>query len=198
MKKTIVVEGLPGSGKTTIAEFISAYLGYVFLPEHIFIDDLFLLNKQINNDNEGIFLLHWETKNKIAKLFKGSMVYDRNHLTTLSYNYAKSRILDNPGIFSSVVTWYKKSLKGKVIIEPDIYVILAILPVLCNKRKHRHESKNLLWSQTRALEFSFEFYNTFEDILKIDRSVHKIVRVDSRRPLKEVKRVVLENIENEI
>jgi len=197
MKKVIVFEGLPGTGKTTISQIIAKKLNFIYFPEHIFIKKLFLLNNILNYDSAKIYLTHWEVKYKISNLFKKPVIFDRNHLTALSYNYAKSKILKDKRYFDEVIKWYNSKIKRNIIKEPDLYFILDIPPKLCNLRKGREEKENELWSQLKALRHSRYFYKNFELILKIDKRKTKIIYLDSRRPLDQLIKNILKYIKNE-
>ena len=200
MKKyrNIVVEGLPGCGKTSITKHISKSFGLFYFPEHVFPDQLLGSMREKLEDSEEIYLYHWETKSKLQKMLNCGFVSDRNHLTTLAYNYAKSKFKKDARYFNNVFLWYKKVIKNGLLIEPDCYILLNIPPNFCNIRKNRVEGK-LLWSKVKMLNCSLEFYSNFEEII-FSNLVRKplVFRVDATEKLRLVKRRVTNLLEGHV
>lgn len=178
--KIIVLEGIPGTGKTTLAKDLAASTRSLYYSEHIFLNEIFEYNSQHTLDSESIYLLHWEVKWRISQLIKKTCIFDRNHLSTLAYNYAKSKIENNKSYFLTVLSWYQESLRTGVLKEPDFYFILDIDPSTSLSRQP--QSRNKIWGTEEGLNYSRDFYKNFESFLDIGTHV-EITRLMATEPI---------------
>lgn len=192
MNRKIVLEGLPGGGKTSMSAWLAEQMDYLHLPEHIFKKKVFDTNLSLMNDSEDIYFLHWETKHAIHRHFNLPYVADRNHLTTLAYNYSKSKITKDPSFFNTTLSWYKTCILKNKLEEPNIYFITDIPPELCNHRKQRMCNEELLWTQEKALEHSGHFYSIFEKLLfHTNQNPPLIFRLNANRDTEIIKKEIL-------
>lgn len=101
MKKIFFLEGLPGVGKTTIANSIKEKgIANVHVVDEIIKKDI------INNvsDDEKDYMLNDELK--IKKYDEGIIIIDRGPISTLSYNQAR-KIIDENFNAKPVIDWFK-------------------------------------------------------------------------------------------
>ena len=101
MKKIIFLEGLPGVGKTTIANNIKK----IDRPGIHVVDEI-IKEDIINNvsDDEKDYMINDEMK--ITKYEDGIIVIDRGPISTLSYNQARN-IIDENFDSKPVIEWFK-------------------------------------------------------------------------------------------
>lgn len=122
MKKIIFLEGLPGVGKTTIANSIKK----IGRPDVHVVDEI-IKEDIINNvsDNEKDYMINDEMK--IKKYEDGLIVIDRGPISTLSYNQTR-KIIDEKFDANPVIEWFKSV---EYIYQENIKIIF-----LTNKGKN--------------------------------------------------------------
>jgi thymidylate kinase len=192
--KTIVLEGIPGTGKTTLSKDLAASIGLLYYSEHIFINEMFEYNTRYTLDSESIYLLHWEVKWRLSRLIKKTCIFDRNHLSTLAYNYAKSKMEKNENYFSKVLSWYRERRRINSLKEPDCYFILDVDPSISLSRQP--QSRNRIWRTEDGLNYSRDFYSSFENLLDIGKDV-EVTRLTATEPIAMIKERLYSRI-NEI
>src|SRR5688572_26183689 len=108
----IVLEGLPGAGKSTLTKILEQKLLAYIVPELTFDDYKEDTPDNQSETSEDIYLRNDEEKckdadekNKKEKL----VIMDRNYISTLAYNFALTKygISDS---YKRVVSWYEKEL----------------------------------------------------------------------------------------
>jgi thymidylate kinase len=85
----IVIEGIPGAGKTTVTSKLEQELGAVIIPE--IIEAKIDYTKLSVIEEEEFFLKNDIKKSKLAERAHGKneiIVIDRHYVSTLAYNYA--------------------------------------------------------------------------------------------------------------
>lgn len=128
MRKIVFLEGLPGVGKTTIANAIKKInMKNVHVVDEIIKEDI--INRV--SDDENDYMLNDEMK--ISKYSDGLIVIDRGPISTLSYNQSKA-IIDTSFDEEPVVEWFKKV---QYIYDDNAYIIY-----LTTKGKSYKESSN--------------------------------------------------------
>lgn len=130
MKKIIFLEGLPGVGKTTIANSIKN-MGRtdVHVVDEIIKEDI------INNvsDDEKDYMINDEMK--IKKYEDGVIVIDRGPISTLSYNQTR-KIIDEKFDANPVIEWFKSV---EYIYKENVEIIF--LTNKCKKFKITSDNK---------------------------------------------------------
>jgi len=101
MKKIVFLEGLPGVGKTTIANSIKKLnLDNVYVVDEIIKEDI--INRV--SDFESDYMENDEMK--LNKYNEGLIVIDRGPISTLAYNQTK-KIIDNNFDSQPVLDWFE-------------------------------------------------------------------------------------------
>lgn len=169
----IVLEGLPGAGKTSLLEALTSRLRAIGIPESVLTNEAVQSTIVIPNRNsEHIYMLNEELKSRIAIHFRDQLVImDRNYASTLALNYAKYKI-DSDTDYVRVLDWYYAG-RGDTLAIPDLYVYLTIPVAQCNKRKNRQPSPFDIWTRPEYLEASKDYYDVFFQVL--EPAVRRIV-----------------------
>jgi len=186
--KFIVFEGLDGSGQTTQAEILGAFLtqeGYKVLntKEPTKESEAGKLIRKIINSDQKIDALklqemfsqdrRWHLENKIIPgLKEGKIVIsDRYFFSSFSYGLADG--LDIKEIYR---------LNNDFLL-PDIVFFLDVGPKICLERIKKRGGKSDLFEKREVLE---KVYGNYKIVLKDFRERTIICFTDSQKPIKEV------------
>ncbi len=187
----IVLEGLPGAGKTTIAKLLKREHSFGMV-EQIIIDPKSLRkeggkfkNPYFVNDEEKCFLAK-----KLANNHK-HVVMDRNYISTLAFNYAAKFDPKNNSSFSIARKWYSKNYK-KTIFPPDLYIYLRTPIQFCFSRKKRRENPENPWTDPDHLKKMKYFYENIFPIM--EPQVPKIT-ISGKLPIKNIIKKIIRCLE---
>lgn len=153
MKNKIIValEGLPGGGKTTLAQWLSKELNGAYIPEIV-------STEKYQPDQDEYYVESELEKVKIAAAIDKKFCFlDRSHISMLAYNYGK-KVNGLENIYDILTNSFK------AMPEPDLYVYLKITDVsVCNQRKGT-DGRNPVWINIKNLEKIREYYDNFFSI----------------------------------
>lgn len=99
MRRIVFLEGLPGVGKTTIANTIKK----MNIPNVFVVDEIVIDLSEKTPINQDPFVRNDEIK--LSMFDEGLIVIDRGPISTLSYNMTRS-IIDKGFDSSKVVNWF--------------------------------------------------------------------------------------------
>ncbi len=152
-KIVVALEGLPGGGKTTLAQRLAKELSGEYVPEII------STYKYRPDQDEFYIESEFEKAKVVSRTNKKFCFFDRNHISMLAYNYGK-RANNIENIYEMLVKRFK------YLSEPDLYFYLRITDVfICNKRKGT-EGRNPVWVDNKNLEKIKEYYENFFSNIK--------------------------------
>lgn len=150
-----MLEGLPASGKTTVADFLSAEYGFRKVNESL--GHLSGVNR--TDDQWGIFQ-ETVTKYALAKESGISAVIDRGYPSLLAWDYCAER-LSGKKDFHEKKEWIQIALRKGELFEPDYYIMLTLTPQTSVLRRHRMESSDDVWSGFEGMKYCQIFYQKF-------------------------------------
>lgn len=153
--KVVYIEGLPGSGKSTLIERLSLR----FPDLHTIGEYIDTTNSvdALNDGDETFFVRNDENKYKTARLKAGLCIVDRGHLSTILYNKAYEKIKGQLPV--DVDRWYSdKILAGNML--PDAYIHLDTVPATSLARRAKSDWDNM-WDYEEALEFASIGYREY-------------------------------------
>ena len=143
--KLIVLEGLPGSGKTRHIEFLSKH-SYKIIKE--------IALKPPKALGEAFFLKNDIEKYKLVPP-KGIIVMDRNYASTLAYNF--SMLLNSDFAFFDVLRWYLSAKKYGKIWQPYSYIYIKT-PIKESLKRKKRKIAHPAWSDPAKLRMMTLFY----------------------------------------
>lgn len=193
--KFIVLEGLDGAGKTTIAKYLAQQFGDKILTHHAssanFSKDILSLLVSKESQDAGAptqFFLAWAAHAYRIKFFikpsilKGvNVVSDRFDASTYAYQVAGPEAEDLADLFFKT---RRKLLKD---CKPDLYIFLDIKPGVGLRRLKKHNIV-LDYFEKKKINFHEKARSGYLKFLK--KFPHRIV--DANRSLNEVKTDVQE------
>ena len=149
----IVLEGLPGSGKTSLANYFRDKYAAGKVNE-----SLGILGKNSGNQ-EAIFQ---DTLNKYskAKTLLGLTIIDRGYPSLLAWDYCREK--ENFSYdYTEKLTWINAALKRGDLYQPAWYIYLRIPYELSFRRRPRKFSLADAWSNKKGASNCEEFYEYF-------------------------------------
>ena len=196
-KPLIVFEGIEGSGKTTLIDFISRYfkrkkIKFIKLREPGGSKNSELIRKLILNKKNKFnpltdLLLYLAARNEnIENIIKNNykkkiILLDRFIDSTIAYQHY------GMGLSISLIKTINKVLIGKIV--PD-FVFINIV----NKKNLKNRLK-LRKNKNRYDNFNFSFYKKVQSgFLKLSKNKKNYIIIDSNKKLIENKKIILNNI----
>ena len=153
--KVIVLEGLPGSGKTTLANYLRNELSFLKVNESLG----YLGGINLTNDQRVIYK---ETVKKyvIAKQSTKPAVIDRGYPSMLAWDYCAEKLSRTKNLLEKL-EWVNEGLRSEKLFEPDLYIHLVISPSRSFERKPRKEIIDDVWGGIEGAKYCVDFYTKF-------------------------------------
>jgi predicted ATPase len=158
--RLIVLEGMPGAGKTTAASAL-AVLGHVIVGEYT--DDTsttLAISAHPHVGDDDAHQRNWLRKaNQCAALLvRNPVVFaDRDWLSSLSYAFSTAPA-DGGALLSQRATWAAAHLNDGTLLLPGAYAIFDLDPSASLARRASRLRPGHPWNQPGALDRLREFY----------------------------------------
>jgi thymidylate kinase len=177
----VVLEGLPASGKTTIANYLQVNCNFNKVNE-----SLGYLGGVNLSDDQGEIFQETLKKYNLAKISKSHSVIDRGYASMLAWDYcaAHLKIADN---LSTKNKWVTKAIKKGLLYEPDIYIYLAISEETSLTRRPRRENIKDVWTSVLGLKYCLDYYAYF---FGKEENKKKTIFIDAEMNTKEVIKIL--------
>jgi len=175
------LEGLPGSGKTTIIDNLNCNRFNISIVEQIIDHDNNL------DDPAGYYFCSDLLKYKKAADFlkEGKkVVMDRSYFSTLAYFYAFDEIFKTDNYNILIKKYNKKSFK---IAQSLIFIGVNINNSLV--RKNRKSTSDYIWCNKEFLLYMQDFYDK-----EINKLADNIIYLDGNKNFKEIFKEILKII----
>lgn len=155
MKKIFVLEGLPASGKTTVADLLRDQFNFEKVNESLgHLDESTLSDSQ-----ETIFE---ETKKKyyLAQRSKKNSVIDRGYPSMLAWDYVAEKLKLARNL-KEKKKWVAIALKEHKLFEPDYYIYFDQTPESSLVNRPRKTIIEDVWSGSEGMKHCSDFYKLF-------------------------------------
>jgi predicted ATPase len=158
----IVLEGMPGAGKTTAAGTLAAR-GLPVLGEYTDnADATIAISAHPPVDDDDAHQQNWlrKTAQCTARLARGGTVYaDRDWLSSLSYAYSTAPA-DGGALLRHRASWAASRLHDGSLLLPEIYVIFDLDPATSLDRRVGRLRPGHPWNQAGSLRRLRDFYTS--------------------------------------
>lgn len=179
-KRIYVLEGLPGSGKTSIANYFTVKENILALSQILPIEPKFDQAMPVS-----FYVKSEELKTqKIKTTGEQAYLLDRYYVSTMAFYWACDK-LRGTREYPEVFSWYKRSVEKGKILKPFRTFLIQIPVDESLKRKNRQPSNNLknLWLNKRFLAHVNNYYDYFYQVIEPHST---LVTIDGLLPLKQI------------
>ncbi len=187
----MVLEGLPGAGKTTLAARLAETLQAALVPEWVGFTDAQWARWPLH---QPFYFANDELKETLARLVATPwVVVDRHYASTLVYAWA----LDGEGqpnpradeSWAGNLRWWREARDAGRLSSPEVTVWLDVAPERSLQRQPRARAFDPLWGDVGRLSAMRRGYAHF--FSEIEPQV-RLVKVDAEQPPEVVLTRVLE------
>lgn len=173
--RTLVLEGLPASGKTSLARLLESK-GFSVVNESLGKIDY----ARARMDQKQIFM---ETVDKYLNAKRVSpAVIDRGYPSLLAWDYCAERLWGRND-YKEKNEWINQSLANGQIYEPTCYIYMRITPEQSLERRPRVKSDLDIWSDSEGLRHCSDFYENF---FSEDHMQKRTLVIDGSIPTEEI------------
>ena len=151
----LVLEGLPASGKTSVANYLKKFFNFYKVNE-----SLGHLGGVNLSDDQMIIFEETVKKYGIAKNVKENSIIDRGYASMLAWDYCAVN-LKKAYNFSTKKKWVNGALKTGKLYEPTFYIYLEISPETSLLRRPRPEDNKDVWTSLEGLKYCIGYYDKF-------------------------------------
>lgn len=159
--RVLVLEGMPGAGKTTLATHLSCH-GHMVVPEYAGADGA--VTEQAEHpdvDHDDAHQSNWLRKHRLAATAgeEGAVWMDRDWITSLAYAYSLTEETDSgQGLMADRCQWALDHLTTGGLAVATAYLVLMIDPAQSLQRRHGRLDRTHPWSRPGPLQRLAEFY----------------------------------------
>ena len=168
--RVIVLEGLPGTGKTTLSN--------LFSQEILVVPEIVLDINDAEKEGELFYFKNDLAKIKKAKEAKDVVLVGRSYASTLAHNYARL-VMDSRSDYFNVLEVFAKNKKEGILV-PDLYIYLEIEVKNSLARKNRPVNRDDIWTQEKYLNIIQNYYKNYFQLIEPDIPV---VVIDGEKEL---------------
>lgn len=185
-KKFIVLEGLPGGGKTTL-------LGELKDTDIYTIDQILPFRP-----DDSKLTVSYIKKSDFLKTSRfldsneSNVLTDRYYVSTLAYHWSYDKVF-HANTYKNIYKWYKKSLKDGFLIKPFLTFLIVVSPSLSLERKNRINDLNSdnPWVRKDFLDFLNAYYKFFYAEIE---SKTRVIIIDGTLSLLKIKNIIKNEI----
>lgn len=160
--RLIVLEGVPGAGKTSASRYLEKRFGMVAVSQL----DHTVRRKNTPQEDAHLWYIQAELARQpmIRSALNGSLdvIQDRNLLSALAFAYAWSKQDGNRRLIRRVLGALLHETSGR-LVRPDVLVLLSVRPTegLARRRAMAGEPEAETWRDDRFLTYHAEFYRVY-------------------------------------
>lgn len=185
----VVLEGLPGAGKTTQALRLAQAFQCPLIPEWAAFTESDWKQHPLR---APYYLANDEVKDYLGRLFTGPLIiFDRHYTGALAYGYALSAVRGATRAAGEAydvnLEWYQRGQRERGLTTPEVVFVLDIPPATSIRRQPRASAGDPIWGDAACLDAMRFYYRQFYTL--IEPQVHT-VWLDGEQPVDEVYRVL--------
>jgi hypothetical protein len=159
--RPIILEGMPGAGKTTAAKRLAAH-GHRVLGEYTSDQAATLaLADHPPVDDDAAHQHNWIRKSAQASQHAGTVFIDRDWLSALAYAYS----IADTGLLCHRAEWAITGLNDGRLLLGEVYVIFCVGVATSVRRRSGRMRPDHPWSRVEPLRRLRSFYNHPVDII---------------------------------
>lgn len=152
-RRVVVLEGIPGAGKTTVTHMLSSDPAVETVPQILPRDPGSM--RPVSYYQRSDIL-----KTRRIRACRAPMcVLDRYVYSTLSYYWAHDQRYGTRH-YPALVAWYRRALSNGSLIRPDVICVLDISPRVSQRRCRHRRRYDSPWTDSRFLGYVREYYQT--------------------------------------
>ncbi|MFE6508129.1 AAA family ATPase [Nocardioides sp. NPDC057764] len=167
--RVLVLEGMPGAGKTTVADELSR-CGHLVVPEYAAVDGTVIEHAEHPEvDHDAAHQRNWLRKHQLAATWPsrdpaGERPYDavwmdRDWITSLAYAYSLTEETSaGRDLMAGRCRWALDHLTTDGLAVPAAYLVLMIDPAQSLQRRRGRLERTHPWSHPAPLQRLAEFY----------------------------------------
>jgi thymidylate kinase len=194
----IVLEGLPGSGKSTHALMIGEFFNCPVIPEFAGFSAMYWIKHKLRSP---FYRVNDEVKEFLAKQFESDMViFDRHYVSTLGFSYTLdkfkniNRLTDER--YSFEMNWYLNCRMNEILTPADIVIIIDIPSSTSIERKPSAREFDPIFGVIECLDCMKSYYVKFYEMIEPEV---KVIWIDGTKEEDKVFRKITQIIsENNI
>ena len=153
MKKVVIFEGLPGSGKTAVADLLAANYGFIKINE----SKGFLDADTRRKSQQEIFQDTLERYQATKESQGEKIIIDRGCFSILAWDCCEYALYHTEQLLEKS-QWVNEGFTMGLLFQPTLYVYFKITPRQSLNRKPRPMKRYDVWSGLAGLELCAYFY----------------------------------------
>ncbi len=180
----IVLEGLPGAGKTTLGTRLSKECNLPFIPEFACFraEELRRYNLRA-----PFYRINEETKEYIGNCFtEPVIIFDRHYIGVLAFAFSLNKLQgpnENNENYESEFSWYQKGLRSGSLTRADHIIFLDIPAELSLERQPLAQEFDPMFGNLNFLKLIQDYYHYFFQAVEPDLKVTVLSGIQSEEEI---------------
>ena len=167
--RLMVLEGIPGAGKTTALHRVSKMLGAVMVSQ---LDHTTELSGVMYDEAQRWYVVAEIERQEFIRASLATstkVIQDRNIISTLAFAYASAKRYGESKYFTTTLRMILRETP-ELLVRPNVLMVLMVDPAvgLLRRRKLSGEPLDQVWRDDSFLKYHAEFYTELACLLPAD------------------------------